>query len=251
MHVKSRLLSARNSPRRIVRELSVYDLAFVGRSAIRRNRNPYRSPDRFTVANVTRILLYVHYNRRRRRSLLRPPECRQPWDNTSRLVSSYDARALSSGISSDRWHAISKYGPSLNAGLITEREYARTPHARACILYLACARAFTYASRLRVELSVCGVDDSGYWDAVCKPRLPAFSWLTHANRDSLRIWSTMKIALAGKTDYLKIIDFRPALRSRRETSRMKRGRDKTENFRFLVWTRVSLRALGYTTLSSL
>lgn len=72
--------------------------------------------------------------------------------------------------------------------------------------------SFMYASRLLAELSVCEVDDSGYSDAVCKPRLPAFSWLTHANRDSLRIWSTMKIAFAGKTDYLKIIDFRPALR---------------------------------------
>lgn len=36
----------------------------------------------------------------------------------------------------------------------------------------------------RSSLSVWEIDSS-YWDAVCKLRLPAFSWLTHADRDSL------------------------------------------------------------------
>jgi len=78
------------------------------------------------------------------------------------------------------------------------------------------ARAFMYASPSGGVIGMRGRDDSVYWDAVCKRRLPAFSWLTHhppppplLNRDSPRIWSTMKIAFAGKTDYLKIIDFRP------------------------------------------
>jgi len=73
-----------------------------------------------------------------------------------------------------------------------------------------------YASPSGEVIGMRGRDDSVYWDAVCKRRLPAFSWLTHhppplplLNRDSPRIWSTMKIAFAGKTDYLKIIDFRP------------------------------------------
>lgn len=100
-----------------------------------------------------------------------------------------------------------------------------------------------YASRSQAKLSVCEVDDSGYWDAVCKPRLPAFSWLTHTNHDSLRIRSTMKIAFAGKTDYLKIIDFRPVLRLVTRQVGWTRRRDKTKNFRFLVWIRS---ASGYT-----
>lgn len=117
----------------------------------------------------------------------------------------WHARVLSSGILNDRWHAISKYGLSLNARADYRIKCESTTRAR----------AFMYASLRRAELSVCGGrDDSVYWDAVCKPRLLAFSWLTHRsppplNRDSPRIWSTMKIAFAGKTDYLKIIDFRP------------------------------------------
>lgn len=57
------------------------------------------------------------------------------------------------------------------------------------------------------SLSVWEIDDSSYWDAVCKLRLPAFSWLTHADRDSLWISSTMKIASAGKTDYSRLLTF--------------------------------------------
>jgi len=79
-----------------------------------------------------------------------------------------------------------------------------------------------YASPSGGVIGMRGRDDSVYWDAVCKRRLPAFSWLTHhppppplLNRDSPRIWSTMKIAFAGKTDYLKIIDFRPTPNSLR------------------------------------
>lgn len=118
-------------------------------------------------------------------------------------------KALSSGILNDRWHAISKYGLSLNA---------RADYRIKCES-TARARAFMYnASPLGGVIGMRGRDDSVYWDAVCKRRLPAFSWLTHRpppllppflNRDSPRIWSTMKIAFTGKTDYLKIIDFRP------------------------------------------
>jgi len=114
-------------------------------------------------------------------------------------------KALSSGILNDRWHAISKYGLSLNARADYRIKCESTARARLCM-----------HPRRDGVIGMRGRDDSVYWDAVCKRRLPAFSWLTHhpplppfLNRDSPRIWSTMKIAFTGKTDYLKIIDFRP------------------------------------------
>lgn len=95
------------------------------------------------------------------------------------------------------------------------------------------------------SLSVWEIDDSSYWDAVCKLRLPAFSWLTHADRDSLWISSTMKIASAGKTDYSRLLTF-DLLREGASRSGWRKERIR----RWIPVPRTSLTRYGtYTTVS--
>lgn len=120
---------------------------------------------------------------------------------------------------------------------------------------MACTRAYVcISSSLQAELSVCEVDDSGYWDAVCKPRLSAFSWLTHrissplsplpppppsvsSNRDSRHESAEYNENSFRRKDGL-LEDYWLSTPARPRASRISRDKpdEERENFRFLVWT---------------
>ena len=109
--------------------------------------------------------------------------------------------------------------------------------ARPCTRISASSLADGGGFERRLAPSTREIDDSSYWDAVCKLRLPAFSWLTHADRDSPANLEYNENSFCRKDGLLQIIDFRLATETGEQV-----GPDEEKN-RARRWILRSLPAL--------